>query len=73
MDDDYNWLKLITSSTDSFCPQHEWKVRDFTPGKYSVFSAQEDQSCGQDEEEGDVEGKLERDREEDREEEGVVV
>lgn len=36
----------------SYCAEHEWEVHQFTPGKYSIFSAEEDQSCGEEEEEG---------------------
>ena len=44
-------------------------MREFTPGKYSVFTVQQDESCGQSEEEGEGEGKGEE--EEEREGEGM--
>lgn len=62
----------------SFCPEHEWRIRDFTPGKYSVFSLQQDQSCGQAEEvkegegeerEGEEKGRERVEEEEEREQE----
>ena len=33
----------------SFCPEHSWSVKEFRPGKYSVFA--EDESDGEEEEE----------------------
>ncbi|CAI8024141.1 Protein polyglycylase TTLL10 [Geodia barretti] len=44
------WLNGICRS---YCPEHEWEVaHQFTPGKYSIFSTEQDESCGEEDEEG---------------------